>query len=506
MKKIHGHNPIKIKGYLDGIKSKLDVNINSPLTAFGELSVDMICPTVQIDAIYGVLNTDVETFTSGGSATVSDGLFTCQSGTGSADYGVLRSKRIVKYRPGQGTICRYTAMFTSGVADSLQLAGLFSSNCGLWFGYNGADFGICRRSKGLFEVQKLTISTGATSNNNVDITLNGVTTTIALTNSSAQENAYEIASTSFTGWETQQIDDTVIFNYLLPQPLAGSFTYDPLSSGSSASFSEITNGVVNELNWTLQTAWNVDRCDGTNGSNNPSGFNLDTTKLNVYQICFKYLGAGGLDFFVENNNTNRMILVHQIKYSNLNTVPSLINPNMPIGWSSSNSGNTTNLTVKGASAMGATHGKIVYFRNPRSYSNTRTSVSTTELNIFTLKNLGMFVGKINQRELIPEKLILANESNKPAIINVRIDASLSGVQNYQYIEENESSTIVESTSSNVTNGRVVFSVSLAKSDSISIELDFLKLKLEAKQTLTIGAYLTSGTGGEIDASLVWFED
>lgn len=59
------------------------VHVDDPLGAFGELLTAGLTPRVQIDALFGLLTSDHETLTDGvsGSATASNSMFSCQTGT-----------------------------------------------------------------------------------------------------------------------------------------------------------------------------------------------------------------------------------------------------------------------------------------------------------------------------------------------------------------------------------------------------------------------------------------
>jgi len=122
----------------------------SVLSAFGTLETNELTPIFQGDFVYGLnvqnWNTAV---TSGSGATVdiNGGRLRIQSGTNSAGYAYITSKRIVRYRAGQGNVLRLTPVFTAGVASNIQLwgVGTLASNApidGYFFGYNGTAFGI----------------------------------------------------------------------------------------------------------------------------------------------------------------------------------------------------------------------------------------------------------------------------------------------------------------------------------------------------------------------------
>lgn len=78
-----------------------------------------------------------------------------------------------------------------------------------------------------------------------------------------------------------------------------------------------------------QSAWNIDRMDGT-GTVNPSGMDLTPSFINVYQIQSQWLGAGQIEFSIENRTTGKFTVVHRIQYTNQNTRASVFNPTFPL--------------------------------------------------------------------------------------------------------------------------------------------------------------------------------
>ena len=93
--------------------------------------------------------------------------------------------------------------------------------------------------------------------------------------------------------------------------------------------------------WVAQTAWNGDRCNGTG----VSGFTLDPTKGNVFQVRYPYLGYGTITFWIQDSVTGRWILAHTIRYANSSASTQLSNPNLRFYGKVINAGNTTNLVM-----------------------------------------------------------------------------------------------------------------------------------------------------------------
>jgi hypothetical protein len=87
-----------------------------------------------------------------------------------------------------------------------------------------------------------------------------------------------------------------------------------------------------------QTEWNRDRCDGTGGVNNPSGFKIDITKTQLAWIDFQWLGVGRVRCgFVHNGE---MITAHEYYHSNVLPTVYISSPNLPVRCEILNTGTT----------------------------------------------------------------------------------------------------------------------------------------------------------------------
>lgn len=247
---------------IDSVSSGDTEITNFPLTAFGELSTNVVNPILQLSFTYGISNQIVKTIVTGsGTVTTADGMVNVSSGSASSSSGAMTSLKTIKYRPGQGMVIRFSCIFTAGVAGNIQLAGGYDIDNGIGFGFNGTSFGVFKRSAGV----------------------------------------------------------TI---------------------------------------WIPQTLWNVDKFDGTG----PSGANINFGSGfgNVFEIQYQYLGFGALKFKVEDPATGKFKIVHIIRYANTSMVPSFINSSFPLCIESTNTTNTTNISVKTASIFAGVEGNIIY--------------------------------------------------------------------------------------------------------------------------------------------------
>lgn len=489
-------------------ESNIGVTIKGPATGFGEVLVAHPTPVAQIEALEGISNITTETFTAtGGSVSVKDDHggreFQCDTGTNVGGYGLLRSRNILRYRPGQGARIRFTARWGSvGVANSAMRAGGINAGNELSFGYNGTDFGILYRTGGRLEIQTLTITTPvAGANQTLTLTLNDVEYTITLTAGTAAHNAFEIVEdNSFSAaYSAYQNGDTVVFVAKAVGAQTGAFTFS--SSGAAAgSFAQTGNGSAVTDTFINQADWNV-----TTLTSASDRFILNTLKGNVFEIVFQYLGYGQIAFNVEDPATGKFIPVHVIQYANNNVVPSIDSPFFKVGWFAASLGSTTNLEIFGASGATFVDGLIVPLNQPNAHSNTKTGVGTTLTNIISIRCRPTFLSYINLEEVFPDLVFVAVDGTKTATAEIHVNATLGGEPNWTYHDETSQKVEYDTAGTTVTSANEIAVLSLGKADSQKINLKQFNVRLVPGDVLTIAVRTNSGTT-EASASVTWTED
>ena len=393
-------------------------------SAFGEPISVPLTPIIQLDALYGFDPREFETFTSGTGDTTQNTkktLFETHTGTGAYGYAVIRSNRIIRYRPGQGVMARFTAFFNTPQTGVTLRAGLFAQEQSLVVGYDGTQFGILRQNGGKAEIVKLTVSSNTTGN--ATVTLNGVTSAnIVLSSTNTTTSAYEIAQTAFTGWITEQHNNLVYFLSTSVGPKSpGTYSVGGTLTGNIAA---VQTGVVDTNNWTYQSNFNIDKLDGTG----VSGITLDPSKLNIFQVQFRWLGAGEIRWSIENPYNGDMIFFHHEHYSNRFTDVHLDNPSFKMGYVAANlTGATiTDSHAGGASMMAAVEGAVVDNAFPYATNVSKTSLNTGSVHgLISLLNGTIHQDKINLRKVKLKTLSVAFQGNDPAIVYLILNATKS---------------------------------------------------------------------------------
>lgn len=89
------------------------------------------------------------TKTNGGDATTSGGQAVFSTSTNTSGEIKAITTRTVTYHPHAENYAAFTAIFTTGIANSFQRIGLYDDNNGFFIGYEGTSFGVTKRSGGV---------------------------------------------------------------------------------------------------------------------------------------------------------------------------------------------------------------------------------------------------------------------------------------------------------------------------------------------------------------------
>jgi hypothetical protein len=404
------------------------------VSAFGEPIALPVTPLVQQDGIYSITLREFETFTSStGNVSATNAVMTAWTGTSTGGYGVIRSRKHLRYRPGQGALARFTAGFSTPDANTTQRAGFFSQEQALMIGYDGTQFGVLRQNGGKAEIYEIEITNGATvGSGNITITLNGTAYTIAVTSgdsNTAISTKIAASSTFSSVWLVEQINAHVRFACKTNGAKTGTYSFNGDATGVTATITHLQTGVADTNHWTYQSNFSLDTLDGTGNYRNPSGMLLDPSKLNVYQINYRWLGAGEIRYAIENQITGDMMFFHHENYTNQYTVPHLDNPSMKIGYVAANltAGGSANVSVYGASMMGAIEGPVTINKFPVGVGSDAVSSlpGNTYNHVLSVKNSLVHTNKYNLRIIRLKRVSVAYDGTDPALLYLFLNPTLN---------------------------------------------------------------------------------
>ena len=476
------------------------------VSAFDEPIAVPITPVIQIDALYGLIPREFEVFeANGGTAETTNTLMKVHTGTAPGGYGVIRSRRILRYRPGQGALGRFTAGFSTPHANTTQRAGFFAQEQSITIGYDGTQFGILRQNGGKAVIYKLTITTPAAGTETATITLNGVAYTVSISSTNSNTNATSIANRvgGYPGWVVEQVDNTVFFLSQSVGPQAGSFLFSS-TGAAQGTMASVQAGVANTLDWTYQQDFNIDTLDGTG----PSGMVLDPSKLNIYQISFRWLGAGQIQFAIENHDDGNIIAFHHIHYANRHEDVHLDNPSFKLGYIAANltGSAATDVHTYGASMLGAVEGLRVSTNYTTSTSSAKTSLTNNTLHhLLTVRNQLIANNKINLREFIARQLSIAVQANDPVEVVLILNGVMNTGRTYTTINSDGGSAIQSTTTGTFTSPVPIATYVVPINGSGTFDLSDLGIVVPSGNELSV-AVRSGQTIQSVLVGLTWEEN
>lgn len=490
-------------------------NVSFPdtsITAFDELRVESLYPLIQIDAIYGLNNTQVFALSSGtGSYGIENtNMWSVSSGTTLGSLADIGSIRYVKYRPGQGVIARFTAMFLNSASNAFAVAGMRNAENAYYFGYSGLSnsFGIGHYYDGVCQSVVLTLTAAPNAGQTIDINLNGTHYPVTLT-SSTTGVAAETIKRAFNNnaiWRADAIDGTVEFTAARALASYSTGNYSVSSTGNcSGTFVTVASGVNRTAVWTPVSAWN-----GTPVAN------FDPSKLNVYQINFRWLGAGVVRFGMEDASTGNMINVHTQLWSNKNTKPHISKPSMRLGYTTNVASGSLSVPsiVRGSSMMAAIEGNAKSTKLTQSIyalSNAGSRTTGSLWHLISLRNPWQQNYATNVQEILIEDLSVSISSqqgnnNRPIVITGYIDGSNITTSTVQTFSRIPGTYILANTDASLTvtanNLTPAFSLVTGSTASQQLDLTPFRLVLSPGQQLTIVAS-SDGTISDSSIALIW---
>ena len=256
--------------------------------------------------------------------------------------------------------------------------------------------------------------------------------------------------------------------------------------------------------WTTQANWNIDTLDGNDGATNPSNMLMNHENMNVFQISYQWLGAGEIEFFVEDPADGQYAPVHRIRYANNNLVPSIYNATLPVSAKVINSGNNTNLTFKTASMAGFVEGKSKVLGPFETY--TATSSHSTETAFFHLRSKSTYLSKANRITAYLQQLSAGNDANVLSTFKVYKNATLSGTPTWNDVNGDDSIMEVDEVQTYTSGGTLLFSGVVGKDAGsvFSLKLDDRGIIVRPGDVITVTS-VSANTGAQA-ASLTWQED
>ena len=486
------------------------------VTAFDEPLSIGITPVIQADAMYG-LDPDfwVTTQLNNGNVSVTtDTTWLVQSGTSAGGYARLATAKYMTYQPGQGSMFRWTASFTTaggantkaafGIDNIVQNTGPIDREDGYSFGYSGSTandasrkIGILHRYAGRAETRTLTVTVAPTGAQTATVTLNGVAYTISLTASTSVNytanqiaNALKAIPALDNTWDLEGCNGIVTFTYYSPGAKSGTYSFSSSGTGTLAAgtFSQTYAGATPTDTWTYVDSW--DNQD----------IQFDPTKLNVFGVDFRWLGAGRVRFFMEDPATGKMVLIHTQRWASQHLVPHLNKPSLRLTYRSGTTNPaitpSENVIVRGASVFGGIQGMINQTGSSQAWYNIDSTTRAKDIvwHLISLQNPLVRGGNVNKSSIIVQTLTVAAQGNDPSVVYIVKNAKgLSDVLVFQSMPNSTTARFVQYSASALTEDLSLDNVNNVQTLGINgtAQFDLIPYNLSLSPGETVSVFISS---------------
>lgn len=274
-----------------------------------------------------------------------------------------------------------------------------------------------------------------------------------------------------------------------------------------------SNSTGSVVNVTIpQTEWNTDRMDGTGSDFNPTGYQIDPTKTNIYWIDLQWLGAGTIRFGVIINGVR--VTCHSMHNANKNPTTYMSTASLPFKYEQENTGtsaSTSEMNVYCATIK--TEGEYHPSKIAGSHENTINVPSTANECLLGIRSAQTFNGYDNRITIYPRELDIYNAGSTPVVISLIRGVTITG--GTWTAKGGESSAEFNNTATSLSGGNIGLSRIVGAGETINIEFNTLKddrigIRRNADITqsidVAIGAKLLTGvTAGDVYLSFNWDE-
>jgi hypothetical protein len=324
-------------------------------------------------------------------------------------------------------------------------------------------------------------------------TLNGVAYTIALTAStSVNYTANQIAdrlkaiTDARNTWDIEGCNGIVTFTYYSPGPKTGTYSFSCTGTGTicAGTLERVAAGITPTDVWTYVDSW--DNQD----------IQFDPTKLNVFGIDFRWLGAGRVRFFMEDPSTGRLVLVHTQKWASTSLVPHVTRPSLRLVYRSGTTNPAItpgqNVVITGASVFAGVQGVINQTGSSQGAYNvdSTTRSKDTVYHLMSVQNPFVRNAGVNKASLAMQTLTVAAQGNDPSVIYIVKDAvGLSDTLVFQSIPNTTVAMFAQYSTSSVTENllldRLCNVQTLGINGTATFDLNAYNLNLAPGETVSV---------------------
>lgn len=493
---------------VDSINTNNDISLSLKNNNLNELVTTKYDPIIQNSFAGNIINSQLYSTRTENGATLSvnENAISITLSTTTGSFGLIQSKKVIKYSPGYTIHISGAVIFDTPVAGSRQFFGVFSNTNDILVGYEGTDFVARYARGGVLHAHEFEITNAASGGaETATITLNGTGYSVSLTNAGGDTEftASEIALGNTYGdlWDVQQAHNVVTFIARTAEARNGAYSFS--SATAEATLTNLATGVAKTITNVALSSWNGD-------STLLDSF--DPTNNNMYEIEYSWYGAGNFNIRIFNPFTQKYENGHTFTFANQSSIPSLSNPNMYLTFLVESVTSTTAISTTFIGSFAAYFGERKLTISPReTVISIKNFKRGTETNLLTLRTRKYLNDVDLKTSLIITRIFASNESNRSLIIRVYLDPDTIGAGttrdflNYQFVRESDGFGLVDTTSETFTGGNRIYIFNVAPQNNIIVSFTDDPIQIDKEQVFLITGEFISGNNKDAQVSVSYYD-
>lgn len=255
-----------------------------------------------------------------------------------------------------------------------------------------------------------------------------------------------------------------------------------------------------EVSHTVQADFALDPLDGSG----PSGYTIDTTRLNVFHVQYGFLGAVGPLYSIITDDLE-LIPFHFDTGVNKTTQTVVRDPQLPIAVEIVRTSGTTDFRIFSGSWSAGSLGPVATRR--RKFTESAILIATaTEIAMLIIRNKRTHHGLIGRAPLRLVSLYVSNIAGTNVVIQIRRNATYTGTPTFT--DEDSINSVAEISTDNlpVLSGKIEQFVPMPANSAMRINLRDDDIELQPGDSYTFSVFRGAGQGPSVSISPRWEED
>jgi hypothetical protein len=263
--------------------------------------------------------------------------------------------------------------------------------------------------------------------------------------------------------------------------------------------------ILNETVETIisQSSFNRDRLDGATTVNGEvSEYAPDWTKIQLVRILYSWHGASPAVFQIQ---TDKGVwrTFHVRSTLNTTTLPNIGIPILSLFASSTNSGSTLNNQVIWQAGQISFLGQQNESAGSRFFSFSNTKSVSGESPVLTIRNNNLYATKRNFINLLFDYLSFISDGNKPVVVRIYKNATLTGATFANTIDAVNSTVSADTAATSFSGGTLILPIGLPSTGSYNEAVRQIELLLDPTETYTFTAQ--SQSSNSVTVGVRWRE-